>query len=114
MRMPRWTQLFHKCCPWCEAVVQDGAEGAVRRLGHLYCCEVHADSDEASLERALQELYRGHAARHGGNRLLPATVLTEEQTDPASPPVGWPPPLGPSPCRGRRPQLACFTDPAAK
>ena len=75
MRVHRWTKLFLKRCPLCQEVVQDGAAGVVRCLGRLYCCQVHADRDEASLYRALQAFHRRHAALHGSNRLLPAAVL---------------------------------------
>jgi hypothetical protein len=75
MRAHRWTKLFLKRCPLCQEVVQDGAAGVVRCLGRLYCCQAHADRDEASLYRALQAFHRRHAALHGSNRLLPAAVL---------------------------------------
>jgi hypothetical protein len=75
MRAHRWSKLFLKHCPLCQDVVQDGAAGVVRCLGQLYCCQAHADRDEASLYRALQAFHRRHTARHGGKRLLPAAVL---------------------------------------
>ena len=81
MRTHRWTKLFLKRCPLCQEVVQDGAAGVVRCLGRLYCCQAHADRDEASLYRALQAFHRRHAARHGGNRLLPAAVLPHAGKD---------------------------------
>jgi hypothetical protein len=76
----RWTKLFLKRCPLCQEVVQDGAAGVVHCLGLLYCCQAHADRDEASLFRALQVFYRRHAARHGANRLLPAAVFPYAMT----------------------------------
>jgi hypothetical protein len=75
MRASRWPKRFLKCCPRCQAMVQDGAAGVVRCWGRLYCCQVHAERDEARLYHALQAFHRRHAARHGGNRLLPAAVL---------------------------------------
>jgi hypothetical protein len=81
MRAHRWTKLFLRRCPLCQDVVQDGTAGVVRCLGRLYCCQAHADRDEASLYRALQAFHRRHAARHGGNRLLPAAVLPHAGKD---------------------------------
>ena len=81
MRAHRWTKLFLKRCPLCQEVVQDGAAAVVRCLGRLYCCQAHADTDEASVYRALQAFHRRHAARHGGNRLLPAAVLPHAGRD---------------------------------
>jgi hypothetical protein len=81
MRAPRRTKRFLKRCPLCQAVVQDGAAGVVRCWGRLYCCQAHADRDEARLYRALQAFHRRHAARHGGNRLLPAAVLPHAGKD---------------------------------
>jgi hypothetical protein len=69
------TKLFPMRFPLCQAAVQDGAVSVVRRLGHLYRCQAHADRDEASLDQALQEFQHRHAIRHGSNRLLPAAVL---------------------------------------
>ena len=81
MRVHRWTKLFLKRCPLCQEVVQDGAAGVVRCLGRLYCCQAHADRDEAGLYRALQAFRRRHAGRHGGNQLLPAAVLPHAGKD---------------------------------
>jgi hypothetical protein len=81
MRARRWTKLFLKRCPLCQEVVQDGAAGVVHFLGRLYCCQAHADRDEASLDLALQAFHGRHAARHGGNRLLPAAVLPDAGKD---------------------------------
>jgi hypothetical protein len=81
MHAHRWTKFFLKRCPLCQEVVQGGTAGVVRCLGRLYCCQAHADRDEASLHRALQAFHRRHAARHGGNRLLPAAVLPHARKD---------------------------------
>jgi hypothetical protein len=81
MRTHRWTKRFLKRCPLCQEVVQDGAAGVVRCLGRLYCCQAHADRDEASLYRSLQAFHRRHAAQHGSNRLLPAAVLPHAGKD---------------------------------
>jgi hypothetical protein len=81
MRTHRWTKLFLKRCQLCQEPVQNGAAGVVRCLGRLYCCQAHADRDEASLDQALQAFHRRHAARHGGNRLLPAAVLPHPGKD---------------------------------
>jgi hypothetical protein len=71
MRAHRWTKLFLKRCPLCQEVVQDGAAAVVRCLGRLYCCQAHADSDEASLHRALEAFHGCHAARHGATGCCP-------------------------------------------
>ena len=66
-----WTLLLTRHCPLCQAAVRKGGAGAVRHLGRLYCCQAHAQTGEQQLEAARRALRRGHAARHGRNRLLP-------------------------------------------
>jgi hypothetical protein len=70
-----WTKLSSMRFLLCQATVQDGTAGIVRRLGHASHCRAHADRDEAHPDRALQDLYSRHAIRHGRNRLLPTAVL---------------------------------------
>jgi hypothetical protein len=66
-----YTLLFTRHCPLCQAAVRKGGAGVVRRLGRLYCCQAHAQTGEQQLEAARRAFQRGHAARHGRNRLLP-------------------------------------------
>jgi hypothetical protein len=72
-----WTLLFTRHCPLCQAVVRKGGAGVVRHLGRLYCCQVHADTDEQQLDASRRAFQREHAARHGRNRLLPEDDSTQ-------------------------------------
>jgi hypothetical protein len=66
-----WTLLFTRHCPLCLAVVQKEGADVARHLGRLYCCQAHANTHKQQLEVARRAFQRGHAARHGRNRLLP-------------------------------------------
>jgi hypothetical protein len=65
------TMLFTRHCPLCHSAVRQGDAGVVRRLGRLYCCQVHADTHAQQLDIAFHDFQCRHATHHGDNRLLP-------------------------------------------